>query len=66
MKEGYCFWGESWCILLEKVGIKNFKNTRAIIDYSQTIDNIYENLEDYNPPKKTKLLIAFNDVIVDF
>ena len=51
---------------MEKVGIKNLKNTRAIMDYSQTIDNIYENLEEYNPPKKTKVLIVFNDVIVDF
>ena len=35
----------------EKLGIKNLKNPKEFIDYSQTIDDIYENLEDYNPTK---------------
>ena len=35
----------------EKVGIENLKNPKAFIDYSQTIDDVYENLEDYNPTK---------------
>ena len=30
----------------EKVGIKTVKNPKAFIDYSQTIDDVYENLED--------------------
>ena len=30
----------------EKVGIKTLKNPKTFIDYSQTIDIIYENLED--------------------
>ena len=38
----------------EKVGIKYEKNSKAFIDYSQTIDNVYENLEDYNLTKKRK------------
>ena len=36
----------------EKVGIKSLKNPKAFIDYSQTIDDAHENLEDYNPTKK--------------
>ena len=36
----------------EKVGIKNLKSPKAFIDYSQTIDNANENLEDYNPTNK--------------
>ena len=44
----------------EKVGIKKLKYPQAFIDYLQTIDNIYENLEDYNPAKK-KVLIVFYD-----
>ena len=40
----------------EKVGIKNLKNPKAFIDNSQKIDNIYENLEDYNPTKKKRVL----------
>ena len=38
----------------EKVGIKNLKNPKAFTDYSQTIDDAYENLEDNNPTKKKK------------
>ena len=36
----------------EKVGIKKLKNPKAFIDYSQAIDDVYEDLEDYNPTKK--------------
>ena len=32
----------------EKQEIENLKNLKAFIDYSQTIDDDYENLEDYN------------------
>ena len=39
----------------ERVGIKKLKYPQAFIDYLQTIDNIYENLEDYNPAKKKSL-----------
>ena len=49
----------------EKVGIKNLKNPEAFVDYSQKIDDIYENLEDYNQTKKRKLLIVFDDEIAD-
>ena len=41
----------------EKVGIKTLKNPKTFIDCSSTIDNIYENLEDYDPTKKRKVLI---------
>ena len=30
----------------EKVGIKKLQNPKTFNDYSQTIDDIYENLED--------------------
>ena len=42
----------------EKLGTENLKN-------AQTIDNIYENLEDYSPTKKRRVLIVFDDVIAD-
>ena len=41
--------------------IKKFKG----IDSSQTIDDVYENLEDYNPIKKRKVLILFDNMIAD-
>ena len=49
----------------EKVGIKNLKNPKAFIDYSHTIDDVYENLEDYNLTKKRGVLIVFDGMIVD-
>ena len=36
-----------------------------MINYSQTMDDFYENLEDYNPRKKSKVLIVFDDMIPD-
>ena len=33
---------------------QTLKNRKAFIDYSQTIDDVYENLGGYNPTKKTK------------
>ena len=38
----------------EKVWIKKI-NSKAFIDYSKTVDHVYENLEDYNPTKKRKV-----------
>ena len=43
----------------EKNRDKNFKNPKAFIDYSQTIDDVYENLKDYNPTKKKKNTNSF-------
>ena len=31
----------------EKIGIEKSKNPKAFTDYSQTIDEFYENLQDY-------------------
>ena len=49
----------------EKVAIKKLKNSKVFIDYSQTMDDVYENLEDFNPTKKRKVLIVFDDMIAD-
>ena len=42
----------------KKIGIKNLKNPKVFIDYLQTIDDVYESLEDYNATKKRRVLIA--------
>ena len=41
----------------EKVGIENLKSPKAFIDYSQTIDDVYE--------KKRRILIVFDYMIAD-
>ena len=52
-------------LIKEKVGIENLKNPGAFIDYSRTIDDVYEILEDYNPTKERRVLIVFDDMIAD-
>ena len=49
----------------KKVAIEILKNLKALIDYSQTIDDVYENLEYYNPAKKRRVLAVFGDMIAD-
>ena len=48
-----------------KYDLKNYKIPKPFIGYPQTIDDLCENLEDYNPKKKRKVLIVFDDVIAD-
>ena len=47
----------------EKVGIKELKSPKAFTDYLQTTDD--EHLENYNPTKKRRAFIVFDDVIAD-
>ena len=49
----------------EKKQGKKLKSPKAFIDYSQTIDDVYKNLEDYNPTKKRKVSLVFDDMIAD-
>ena len=49
----------------EKVGLENLKNLKEFIDYSQTIDDAYENVEDYSLTKKRTVLKVFDDMIPD-
>ena len=35
------------------------------MDYSQTIDGFYENLDVYNPTKKRRVLTLVDDLIAD-
>ena len=49
----------------EKVGTEILNIPKAFIRYSQTIDDIYENLEEYSPTKKRRVLIVFDDLLAD-
>ena len=35
------------------------------MEYSNDMQDVYENIEDYNPIKKRKILIVFDDMIAD-
>ena len=49
----------------EKVGIESLKHPKAFISYSRTINDVYERLEDYDPTKKSRMLIELDDMIAD-
>ena len=49
----------------ENAGIKHLNNPNAFIEYSNTMDDVYENINDYNPIRKRKKLIVFDDMIAD-
>ena len=35
------------------------------MDYSDNMQDVYKNIEEYNPGKKRKVLIVFHDMIAD-
>ena len=47
----------------EKVGLNHFDDTKAFMEYSNDMQDVYKNIEDYNPIKKRKILIVFDDMI---
>ena len=49
----------------ENAGIKHLNNPKAFIEGSNTMNDVYENINDYNPIRKIKVLIVFDDMIAD-
>ena len=48
-----------------KYRLKYLNDSKAFIEYSNDMDGIYKNIKDYNPNKKRKILIVFDDMITD-
>ena len=49
----------------EDAGVKHFHVLNAFIECSNAINDIYENIDDYNLNRKIKTLIVFDDMIAD-
>ena len=49
----------------EKVGLDHFKDAKAFMECSNDIQDVYKNIEDYNPGKKRKILMLSDGMIVD-
>ena len=45
--------------------MKHLNDLNAFIECSNMMDYVYENNDDYNPNRKRKLLIVFDDMIAD-
>ena len=49
----------------EKVGLKHYDDHKDLMEYSNDMQRVYKNIEEYNPGKKRKVLIIFDDMIAD-
>ena len=57
----------------ENIGIKHLNYSKAFIECSNTMNDVYENIDNYNPKRKRKILMkillyednAFEDMIAD-
>ena len=47
----------------EKAVLKILKDPTAFIEHFNTMDDIYESIEDCNKKRKRKILIVFDDMI---
>ena len=49
----------------ESSSLKCLNDSKISIEYSNEMDYIYKNVVEYNPSKKRKILIVFDDMIAD-
>ena len=49
----------------ENVGIKHSNDPKAFIEHSITMNDVYENIDLYNPNRRRKVLNVFDDMIAD-
>ena len=47
----------------ESTGLKYLNDSKAFIEYSNDMDDNYKSIEEYNPNKKRRILIVFDDMI---
>ena len=47
----------------ESTGLKHFNDPKAFIEYSNDMQDVYKNIDEYNTDKERKMLIVFDDMI---
>ena len=50
---------------IKSVVINHFNDPKAFIEYSNDMNDVYKNIDEYNPDKENKKLIVFHDMIAD-
>ena len=50
---------------IESIGLKHFNDPKVFIEYSNDMQDVNKNIEEYNIVKKSKILIVFDDVTAD-
>ena len=48
-----------------KTGLNHYDDPKAFMEYSNDMQDVYKNIEEYNPGKKRKVLIVFDDIVAD-
>ena len=49
----------------EKVGLNHYDDPKAFIEYSNDMQDVYKNIDEYNIDRERKILIVFADMIAD-
>ena len=49
----------------ESTGLKHFDDPKAFIEYSNNMQDVYKNIDEYDINKERKILIVFDDIIAD-
>ena len=49
----------------KNAGTKHLNDSNAFIKCSNTMNDVYQNIDDYNPNRKRKILVVFDDMIPD-
>ena len=49
----------------QSTGLKHFHDPKDFIEYSNDLQDVYKNIEEYNLGTKRKILTVFHDVIAD-
>ena len=49
----------------EDVGLKDWNNPKAFIEHWNTMDDVYNNIHNFNRKRNRKKLIVFGDMIAD-
>ena len=49
----------------ESTGLKHFNDPKAFIEYSNDMQDVYKNIDEYNTDKERKILIVFDVMIAD-
>ena len=56
MKQNINFLLKTW----KQITLKQLKNAQALIEYSNTMQDVYKNIEGYNPSRKCNVLMVFD------
>ena len=48
----------------ESTRLKHFNDPKAFIEYSNDMQNVYKNIDEYNEDKERKILIVFINMLI--